>query len=346
MNSVLNTIIIDDEKLSLDGMCSLVDTTSCAKVVGKFSDAQSALDYILNNQVDLVFTDIRMPVHDGLWLVGLIEKLKRNINIVIVSAYDDKEYLFKAVKSPVVYDYITKPFIKSEFIELVNAVSNYHNSITLEMKNMNVNALVSNIRDGNINEVETMIDNYLTSTTHNVQGIKNRAYGWIMYIQNNIFGLELANQADKLALTMQKIFDAYDSKGIKEAVMPYIIYCCKHNQKDQTITVLIASAVKVLNAEISNQNLNLNYVADKLGVTPNYLSSRFSRDMKQSFTNYLTKLRIEKAKELLASVTTKIYEVAIQTGFQDVTYFNKVFKDNVGIAPSQYRMNILSEDEN
>ena len=106
-----------------------------------------------------------------------------------------------------------------------------------------------------------------------------------------------------------------------------------------------AISARIIHKELSNTELNVNYCAYKLNVTPNYLSNRFSRDMQQSFSVYLNNLRMEKAKELLGNISLKIYEIADQIGFSDVAYFNRVFKDKYNQTPMQYRQKMMNEED-
>lgn len=78
-------------------------------------------------------------------------------------------------------------------------------------------------------------------------------------------------------------------------------------------------------------------VASYLEITPEYLSTLFSRVMKENFSSYMKRIRINQAKILLSETSLKIYEVAEQVGYSDAKYFNRVFKEEVGISPGEYR---------
>lgn len=85
------------------------------------------------------------------------------------------------------------------------------------------------------------------------------------------------------------------------------------------------------------RKISLESLADTLGVTPEYLSTLFSREMGESFSTYLQRYRIEQAKEIFdGDENAKVYEVAASLGFSDVKYFYKVFKKVTGQSPSQY----------
>ena len=91
-----------------------------------------------------------------------------------------------------------------------------------------------------------------------------------------------------------------------------------------------------------NQNIGLTDVANAVAVHPNYLSSLFTRVMGERFSEYLGRMRIEKANALLLRPQLKIYEVAEMVGYSDYRWFSKLFKYYVGMSPLDYRNHRLS----
>ncbi|WAA09279.1 response regulator transcription factor [Fervidibacillus albus] len=86
-----------------------------------------------------------------------------------------------------------------------------------------------------------------------------------------------------------------------------------------------------------NQSLSLTDLANKFHFNPTYLSTYFSKHLGEGFSEYVNRLRIEKAKELLKSTKTPIADVSHIVGYSDQSYFSKVFKKIVGLSPSSYR---------
>lgn len=84
------------------------------------------------------------------------------------------------------------------------------------------------------------------------------------------------------------------------------------------------------------QDISLNELADHMGMNPMYLSRLFKKEMGMNFSAYLTKIRIEKAIELLRQGDYKIYEVSQMVGYQTVQYFSKVFKKETGKSPKDF----------
>ncbi|MGL4739041.1 MAG: response regulator [Cellulosilyticaceae bacterium] len=85
------------------------------------------------------------------------------------------------------------------------------------------------------------------------------------------------------------------------------------------------------------ENLTLNTLADFLFIHPIYLSKLFKERTGQNFIDYLTDIRIEKAKELLTQTHFKIYDISEMVGYESSKYFSKLFKDIVGVTPKAYR---------
>lgn len=84
-------------------------------------------------------------------------------------------------------------------------------------------------------------------------------------------------------------------------------------------------------------DLSLPTVAVKVGLSTNYLSMLFRSEMNEKYSDYVTKLRIEKACHLLQNTDFKIYEIAELCGYNSVNHFIGVFKKCTGYTPSGYK---------
>lgn len=85
------------------------------------------------------------------------------------------------------------------------------------------------------------------------------------------------------------------------------------------------------------RDLTLAEVADRAGVSKSYLSRIFPAYVGERFSQYLQRLRLERAKELLRFTDERIYEIAARVGFWNSRYFSRVFHDAVGMTPADYR---------
>ena len=88
------------------------------------------------------------------------------------------------------------------------------------------------------------------------------------------------------------------------------------------------------------EKLTLEAVAEHIYLSPNYLSSLFHREMKTSFSEYITEVRMRKAEKLLQNARISVAEAARLVGYRDAAYFCSVFTKKYGISPSAWRRKI------
>ncbi|SMO52891.1 response regulator [Melghirimyces algeriensis] len=91
-------------------------------------------------------------------------------------------------------------------------------------------------------------------------------------------------------------------------------------------------------------NLTLASVAAEVNLNPYYFSKLFKEECNTTFIDYLTRVRIDQAKQLIQSGDWSLKEVCYQVGYQDPNYFSRVFKKMTGVPPSQYRKRITNPD--
>lgn len=100
----------------------------------------------------------------------------------------------------------------------------------------------------------------------------------------------------------------------------------------------IESATGFIDAHL-NEPLNIDFLCRKLNVSRNYLYRSFHDFYGQTINDYITEQRINKAKTLLTETHEPIYIVAEKVGFDNHTYFCKLFKRKTGVSPTKYRKN-------
>ncbi len=105
----------------------------------------------------------------------------------------------------------------------------------------------------------------------------------------------------------------------------------KNNHTNYTVNM-----VKQYIHDHATEKLNLNDVSSMFNITPNYLSQLFKKYNDVGFNEYITGIKIAKAKEMLAEGQMKIYEISDALGFESSFYFSKVFKKMEGISPKDY----------
>lgn len=119
----------------------------------------------------------------------------------------------------------------------------------------------------------------------------------------------------------------------EKVVAPFLTELCERS--DAGIKRTIEHAMMYINEHYMD-NISLDSCADYTGTSTFLLSKSFKRVTGKNFIDYLTELRLDKAKELLRDTGLRINDVAEQVGYQH-SYFNRIFKKQEGITPSRYR---------
>ena len=124
---------------------------------------------------------------------------------------------------------------------------------------------------------------------------------------------------------------AYAKKMISQAIE---IRDQNSGNKNRSI---LKTAVDFIDSHYMEEDISLNTVANVANVSANHFSALFSQNMGQTFIEYLTSLRMNKAKELLRCTGMRSSEIAGEIGYKDAHYFSYLFKKTQGMTPSDYR---------
>ncbi len=108
------------------------------------------------------------------------------------------------------------------------------------------------------------------------------------------------------------------------------------NKKVESSNDVIKAAKEYIEANYT-KSITLDDVSMAVNISSYYLSRIFKENTKENFIDYLTKLRIEKAKDLLNSTQYSMKEICTMCGYSDPNYFSKSFRKNVGVTPTEYR---------
>lgn len=106
--------------------------------------------------------------------------------------------------------------------------------------------------------------------------------------------------------------------------------------KESTHKRCVEQAIEYIR-ERYHKSITLDEVSRQVNVSPYYFSKLFKEETGENFIDYLTSMRMDKAKELLMKTDKSMKEICGQVGYQDPNYFSRAFKKNVGITPTEYK---------
>jgi two-component system response regulator YesN len=130
----------------------------------------------------------------------------------------------------------------------------------------------------------------------------------------------------------------------KKHVSDFIFYLHALIRKEHPKYAFIGEALAWIDNHFS-QDINMTMAANHVSVNYTWFSEKFSEHTGMHFSEYLKRLRVEKAKAILESGSYMVYEAARLSGYQDVKYFQKAFKEVTGISPGEWRREKKSKTE-
>lgn len=146
----------------------------------------------------------------------------------------------------------------------------------------------------------------------------------------------LQEEAEELQKMMQKIHSLSEIKKYVVRLLNEAIEL-RDAESGRRYSDLIAAAKKEIENHYMTEEISLNTVAISVGMSPSYFSSIFSKEAGKTFVEYLTEVRIGKAKEFLMCSSMKTSEIGYEVGYKDPHYFSYIFKKVQGCSPKEYR---------
>lgn len=353
----MNTlVVIDDERIVLEAVRAMIDRTGLDfEVVATAQNGIDGIGIIRDKRPDVVITDIRIPGLDGLSLIEeTMEELPNTVYIVI-SGYREFEYARKALSLKVL-DFIDKPITLEK---VVHTLKNAKESLHMKKEYSQFLEQRKSGTDRRVKDFQRLTDD-LTNFMHEghrkklCECIENGMVEW----QNK--GVTLEEFRDECVKNIYVAMEILHKKNpqfeMKRQIVPYV-EIKQMEEKSQIINYmqeafnLIGEGLEITTGMSKNktiplllkyieehyrEDIGLNELADTVKMNPAYLSNLFKETVKMSYIKYLTKIRMEKAKELLRQ-GRKVTEVSEEAGYHDYRYFSQVFKKHEHMLPNEYK---------
>lgn len=203
------------------------------------------------------------------------------------------------------------------------------------------NSLKNAICNENLEEIKHIGESfvaYMKKDRYSEKDIKQ------VYLKAVYFMIDTVSELDKStykqlqnANVLQQCTDAVTMTEITDGFMDGIAILSNPKRAREDINnYTIKRAINYIREHFM-EGITLEEVSGKLSITPEYLSTLFNREMKVNFSTFLRQFRLSHAKRLLKGSELKVYEIAEQVGFGDPKYFARVFKEEIGVSPGEYR---------
>lgn len=373
---MMKVVLVDDEPYILEGLSVIIDWEKEGfEIVGKTQDAGEALELVKKEEPDLLISDIKMPVMSGL---DMIEEMRKqdifDTYCVLLSGYSDFEYAKRAIKNDCL-DYMLKPVDKEELLNVLAkvrqekskvkpvrkkdqaVVSSFLDFDFMETENSRWNPSANPIDkqkiDALIRAIETNQKDEIMELSKDLYDVFQNAEPRVCKIAINYMLFELIhlatlvdntiNQQEVIKFICDNAFDPgqdnNDWLNMVSLMQDYGDYLVQL-RGNQAQGVL--GQVEIYLKENYQENITLKDLGKKYYVNAAYLGQIFKKQYGESFKEYLNKIRIEKAEDLLLHSDMKIYEIAEEVGYKDIDYFINKFISLRGCTPTKFRKRTVS----
>lgn len=367
----LRLMIADDEWIIREGLIHGVPWLDLdIEVVAVAANGLEALEKVKGSGIQILLTDIRMPGIDGLELIRQIHAENIRIRTIILSGYSDFSYAQHAIKLGV-RDFLLKPLDESELIETVKKLAaeireeqkdleakrNFHLLDALRGQQQLTNSM---FKDLDINW-----RNYMVVCWEGNDGIlpilKQEGFKAIELNINKESGILVIHDIEKrerLQKSLNSFFmnqsmfggcsEVQEDLSFMPASYKKAILALEWSKKtnefgctffdNNTVPLNIDHILDYIVSHYS-EAISLQLLAEKHYISESYLSRIFKQYTGKKFIDYLTEIRIDKAKELLIYSSLKTNEIANAAGYTDQRYFSQIFKKVTGMTPSEFKQN-------
>lgn len=216
---------------------------------------------------------------------------------------------------------------------------NYDSDYPVDIENL----LFQNVGAGNRNQAvyyaKIFFDWMLAQYSQNVMDVKLKTLEIVFHAER--IGYENGSMLHRFTMRseyLETVMGMFTYEQLYEWFEAKISEVCRNilTKKEQSTVDLVKKAKLYIERNYA-KDLMLDEVSRQLQISPYYFSKLFKKRTGNNFIEYVTNVRMEKAKELLRNSDKSMKEICIEVGYSDANYFSRTFKKNVGVSPTEYK---------
>lgn len=344
----MKVLIVDDDVYVLKGLKALIPWADLnVEIVGEARNGEEAFQIAIEKNPDIIITDIKMPVMDGLELCKKIHELTIDTSIILLSAYEDFDYALSAMKYGV-KTYIIKPVDREKINRLIDeivTIQRKHDEKLVLYKNLFNDEfekdLFNALNNGNRAYIEEFFMVELSRKEN--QCLKSKEFYLRLvemlftYFRN--VGVNPEPIIDSMDGAIQELYSmkTVENMGSYVEQLYFDVLQFTSQKKDSRAEHVVEYVKDYISRCYGDPNLSVSGIADKIKLSPAYLSAVFRQITGINIISHIKSQRFAKACELLKDPSISINTVSVLSGFQNQHYFTKSFKKQTKMTPSEYR---------
>lgn len=332
--SKYSVFIVDDEKLIRMGLRQLIDWDACGfSVCGEAANGKDAIPEIMSKEVDLVLTDIKMPGINGIELAKIIARERPDCYVIIMTGFGELSYAKEAIKANV-FDFLQKPVDPEELEATVCRLYDILQSRSIPYPFEEENKLILAITSSNGDMAMNTLDNVIKkiSASHITEDKQVLLYRKLLETATKKYS-EICPA--RLYIEPPTISDECTAELAAEMIKEYFMDIF-YSEKSISANALVEKIKLFLQNNYKN-DITLSTLANEFYSNPTYISRIFKQYTGVGYRTYLINIRINYAKQLLATTNYSVLQISEMIGFGNPTNFGRAFREATGVQPIEYR---------
>jgi two-component system response regulator YesN len=350
---MIKTLIVDDEYFVRKGFIAAMPWEEFGiRIAGEASNGKKAIELLEQTKIDLMITDLAMPVMNGFDLMQHVQEAFPDVYIVVLTCHADFKYIQDAMRYGAI-DYIVKTEIEDNNMQesLRRIIKRIPESAAGDKKPGEIAEDVGGTwSEQDEKRLQGLTDEWLSlhwvwnenefiSLCGKVDATDAPIFKLQKMIHYLLFEWNRTLGADMLHIWSQKaekILSREDWSSYIHELRHYVRQYLHNTQYPEDVIIRILQVSDEMKLEMGSK-MTQSFMAGKMKLSRGYFSKCFKDITGKSFNEYLKDLRIAQAKILLIQTAKPVAMIAEECGFLDHRYFSKQFREETGLLPSEYR---------
>ncbi len=347
---MLKIVIADDDEFVTSCLYEMIDWNALeCEVVGAAANGEEAYRLLLETKADVMITDVKMPVMDGVALAKKIRETDSETDIIFLSAYED----FEAAKAGIKYNvinYILKPLDDKKVKELNEIITSlrdkkedYEYCRYMVTEKDFEKTVTENLAEGN----KCYFEDFFKDICDGMTWERNMASTVCMKMLNILYDYlytigiskvgEDKQESKEVLKNLTSISEMFDYTH-----RLYINFCTiSETKRDASYEDIAVAIRKFINTHYADYEMSLQLISETFHFSQQHLRRIFKRSMGMTINEYIQEVRLKNVARLLDSTDYAVKKIAGMTGFSDANYLSRSFRKKYGISPNEYKYKIV-----
>lgn len=343
MKKQYSVMLVDDREVfrrQIKRLPYFCDDACRFQIVWEAGDGREALKMLRQNHADVILTDIKMPLLDGLELLKISKAENLSRCVILLSEYTDFSYAKEAIVNGA-FDYLVKPIENDKIKETFNRAYSLLETTRQNKPSVDI-------------QIDDLVEKILSNDLNGISICSNQVFHYAFE----------KNEKSEYRLKQEEL--AQEISAGLENQYPYLSYYCdpklylnpeksgiiEDSNSLKDMLVRLSEKVHAYVPQTKNESVkqvcwdilsnpdgetDFNRIAENRYLNGKYVSSQMKQEIGMSANKFIAFVKMERAKYLMQQTNMKMYEISQRLGYADNDYFSKVFRKVTGESPRSFR---------